>query len=214
MIWRKRKQGRATGRSRLYFKPHWEASTWVKTWRRWGRELVTIRRLFLVEKQRVHMPEAGGCRELQELQGGQCGWKRMRWWGGQGRKGWGSEGGSYTAWEVITGVLQDSCIQLFNVHSSTQASELRLKSSLWIPLARHPGLGLLLSRPRDACISFTSGCRGSQLRPKPLTSTSSEKGRHWRIFSRGRCTHGHFIALSTLAYTVLDWLYLYFILKK
>lgn len=170
-----------------------------------------VRVMFLLEKQHVHMPEAGGRLELQAWQAGQYCWRGVRWWGDQGRKGGRSEGGSYTALEVITGAPQDRCTMCT---APNQARELRLKFSLWIPLARHSGLGLLLLRPRGACVSFTSRCCGGQWKPKALTSTSSEKRRHWRTFSREGCAHCQFIALSTLAYPVLGWLYVYFILKN
>lgn len=80
-----------------------------------------------------------------------------------------------------------------------------------------PSLGLLLPRAKGACVSFTSrywvgGGEGGSGSTKPLTSALSEKGRHWRIFYQ-RCTDYQFIALSTLAYIVLSWLYMYFILK-
>lgn len=106
----------------------------------------------------------------------------------------------------------------------TQASELRLKSSLCIPLAMHPSLRLLLSRTKGTCVSFISRSRESggglggglgSGSTKPLTSALSEKGRHWRVvfFLNQRCTNYQFIALSTLAYIVLSWLSMYFILR-
>lgn len=132
-------------------KPHWEDGVWVKTWRRWGSKPVALwkgvswwRNNFAYYWGRSMPGAPEKARRPVWLERNEM---RVRSDVREGKR----EGVPCRTLEVITGALQDSCIQLCNVQS-TQASR-------WIKAEIQPVLCSPIHAPWfESASTLSKGC--------------------------------------------------------
>lgn len=156
---------------------------------------------FLIEKQFRKMPEAGACLVLQGRQGGQGDCRGE----GEGRRVSGK--GRASERRAGPGRYRSSRTPVYScVIYKAWANEGWNPASAPLPQpCSLVWVGLYTERAVPESYSY-QGPVGAMGFPRTLTSTSSEKGSHWRALSR---------RVHDLAYTVPGWPKgIYFILKN